>query len=355
MDIDIILTEEENRSFTDAMAKEGYACIDAAFGNIKSEEAQATGKADLLAIRALVQSKPGGFDSLNSTVRQHLEQWFSEHGAVRSAVRHWVERKKSDTSAGGSGGSLQSERMSNSATLAKGSSLPKHPFSSYNSGSNQARQSPSKGEYEYADEDSIVMPQVNTTSIAVGSRCIVADRGPGEVRWVGKIGNNLKIGVALDEMNGLNDGKVRGTRYFECPDLHGVFCKPEKVTVTHGPPPASSGAAHGKAPRSAPVAPPRANAEAARAAAKSRGTLKVGADYRGNEYLTPVVATKNPITDDEYEMPVSASTKDAPSAVTTNPITDDEYEMPVTPRTKDDYLDIKPDENGEGEGFGFDI
>lgn len=87
VEIDIILTEEEHSSFLRTMAAEGYSCIDKAFGSIKSEDATASREADLKAIRALVESKPGGFHTLNSTVKQHLERWFESIGAVRTAQR----------------------------------------------------------------------------------------------------------------------------------------------------------------------------------------------------------------------------------------------------------------------------
>ena len=68
--IDIILTEEQNASFLEAMNTEGYHAIDRAVGNIRSENATASREDDLAAIRALVLSKPGGFATLNSTVKQ---------------------------------------------------------------------------------------------------------------------------------------------------------------------------------------------------------------------------------------------------------------------------------------------
>jgi hypothetical protein len=87
VEIDVILTEAENQSFLAAMVNEGYACIDSALANIRSEAATATRKEDLKAIRAIVRSKPGAFSSLNNTVRQHLERWFVSQGAVPSAQR----------------------------------------------------------------------------------------------------------------------------------------------------------------------------------------------------------------------------------------------------------------------------
>ena len=69
VEIDVILTEEQNESFLRAMNTQGYVAIDQAVGNIKSENATATQEADLAAIRALVMSKPGGFATLNATVK----------------------------------------------------------------------------------------------------------------------------------------------------------------------------------------------------------------------------------------------------------------------------------------------
>jgi len=89
IDIEIIITEDERRSFLTAMNEEGHAAIDAAFQNIKSEEATAREPADLNAIRELVQSRPGGFEVLNQMCRKHLERWFQNQGAVKSAPRMW--------------------------------------------------------------------------------------------------------------------------------------------------------------------------------------------------------------------------------------------------------------------------
>jgi hypothetical protein len=78
--IDVVLTEEEDASFLAAMAAEGYSCIDTALRSVRSEAATATEPADLDAIRALVRKLPGGFTTLDSTVREHLHTWFEAHG-----------------------------------------------------------------------------------------------------------------------------------------------------------------------------------------------------------------------------------------------------------------------------------
>jgi Arc/MetJ-type ribon-helix-helix transcriptional regulator len=104
--IDIILTETEHESFLTAMATEGYACIDSALANIHSEAATATRQEDLMAIRALVRSKPGAFSSLDNLVRQHLHRWFESQGAIRSAER--IQAQRSSTA---DNGAVVSDRL----------------------------------------------------------------------------------------------------------------------------------------------------------------------------------------------------------------------------------------------------
>lgn len=72
-------------------------------------------------------------------------------------------------------------------------------------------------------------------SIKVGDRCEVA---PGErrgvVKFVGKadtVAPGYWVGVQLDEPLGKHDGTVKGKRYFECPLLHGLLLRPDKVKV----------------------------------------------------------------------------------------------------------------------------
>lgn len=62
-------------------------CIDKALNGVHSAKATASRTSDLDAIRALIQSKPGGFEVLDSTVKRHLSKWVEGKGAVRSAER----------------------------------------------------------------------------------------------------------------------------------------------------------------------------------------------------------------------------------------------------------------------------
>lgn len=104
MAIDVILTKEEDTSFLKDMGTEGYTCIDSAFDNIQSENATASHPEDLKAIRQLIESKPGGFATLNRVVSNRLEQWFRQHGAVKTSGR--VRRNRTHGSANNSAGSF---------------------------------------------------------------------------------------------------------------------------------------------------------------------------------------------------------------------------------------------------------
>ncbi|XP_052179888.1 tubulin-folding cofactor B-like [Diospyros lotus] len=72
-------------------------------------------------------------------------------------------------------------------------------------------------------------------NIKVGDRCQVE---PGEkrgvVKFVGRaetLGPGFWIGIQYDEPLGKHDGMVKGTRYFDCPPLHGAVVRPDKVKV----------------------------------------------------------------------------------------------------------------------------
>jgi hypothetical protein len=226
VEIDIILTESEQRDFVHAMATDGCKssrpllrllfsplhrvshptalradiCIDKALNGVHSAKATASRPSDLDAIRALIQSKPGGFEVLDSTVKRHLGHWFEGKGAVRSAerVRRSGDRNQTGDWSGGS------ERMAISPSFSHGSlSLP-HASNDY-------------------------LDVGGAEALQVGHRCTVKNRGAGVVRFVGEVKQSLRIGVALDTPSGLNDGTFGGTRYFECPGGHGVFAKPENV------------------------------------------------------------------------------------------------------------------------------
>ncbi|KAL1193955.1 Tubulin-folding cofactor B [Cardamine amara subsp. amara] len=73
------------------------------------------------------------------------------------------------------------------------------------------------------------------SDIKVGDRCQVE---PGEkrgtVKYVGRaesLGPGYWVGIQYDEPLGKHDGMVKGTRFFECPQLHGGIVRPDKVKV----------------------------------------------------------------------------------------------------------------------------
>ncbi|KAK9128942.1 hypothetical protein Syun_017739 [Stephania yunnanensis] len=72
-------------------------------------------------------------------------------------------------------------------------------------------------------------------NIQVGDRCEVE---PGEkrgiVKFVGRaetLAPGFWVGIQYDEPLGKHDGMVKGKRYFDCPPLHGVIVRPDKVKV----------------------------------------------------------------------------------------------------------------------------
>ncbi|XP_057541051.1 tubulin-folding cofactor B [Amaranthus tricolor] len=72
-------------------------------------------------------------------------------------------------------------------------------------------------------------------NIKLGDRCQVQPGDKrGVVKYVGQaqnLGPGFWIGVQYDEPLGKHDGMVKGTRYFDCPPLHGAMVRPDKVQV----------------------------------------------------------------------------------------------------------------------------
>ena len=81
-DITIILSPAQRLAFQHAVNVGGYTVVDAALDAIDSSSAKATLPGDLAAIRAIVTKLPGGFGTLDRSVRQHLQAWFESQGGV---------------------------------------------------------------------------------------------------------------------------------------------------------------------------------------------------------------------------------------------------------------------------------
>ena len=69
--------------------------------------------------------------------------------------------------------------------------------------------------------------------LAVGLKCHVDGRRSGTIRFVGEtsFASGQWVGVELNRASGLNDGSVRGQRYFSCAPKCGVFVRAERITV----------------------------------------------------------------------------------------------------------------------------
>jgi hypothetical protein len=100
--IDIVLSPKQARSFRDRINRDGTdaGAIDGALKDIKSENAQATDHADLVAIQTLIQKAAGGHATINATVREHLRQWFVSQGGINTSRRSIVTRETSAVSRG---------------------------------------------------------------------------------------------------------------------------------------------------------------------------------------------------------------------------------------------------------------
>ncbi|XP_067328262.1 CAP-Gly domain-containing linker protein 2 isoform X1 [Anolis sagrei] len=66
----------------------------------------------------------------------------------------------------------------------------------------------------------------------VGERVWVNGVKPGVIQYLGEtqFAPGQWAGVVLDDPVGKNDGSVGGVRYFECPQLQGIFTRPSKLT-----------------------------------------------------------------------------------------------------------------------------
>lgn len=94
--INIMLPPSQREAFRKAMSAGHYGEIEQVLDNVQAENATATSAADLAAIHGLVGELPGGFLSLNETVRDHLRRWFEGQGAVLTASRVQALRRSSN-------------------------------------------------------------------------------------------------------------------------------------------------------------------------------------------------------------------------------------------------------------------
>ncbi|TKA32827.1 hypothetical protein B0A50_01053 [Salinomyces thailandicus] len=72
---------------------------------------------------------------------------------------------------------------------------------------------------------------MNASSLSVGQKIELNDGRTAQVRFVGTTHFQTGdwVGVELEEATGKNDGSVKGERYFECEQGHGMFLRPAGV------------------------------------------------------------------------------------------------------------------------------
>jgi len=95
-------------------------------------------------------------------------------------------------------------------------------------GLNGVKGKENQGERTYPGPESVA-------GMKVGNRCEVnpgARRG--EIMYIGEVKELLPghwIGVKFDEPLGKNDGSVKGTRYFQCANRYGGFCRASNLQI----------------------------------------------------------------------------------------------------------------------------
>ena len=85
-------------------------------------------------------------------------------------------------------------------------------------------------------------PPPGDSQLRLGDRVVIDGVKSGVVAFIGptQFAKGPWIGIQLDKPEGKNDGSVNGVQYFECPPQHGVFTRPNKVTLQQVQPPAVS-------------------------------------------------------------------------------------------------------------------
>ena len=117
VDLDIVLAPEDRKAFNTAVNAGGYGVVDVALDGIDAAAAEAFSPVDLAAITAKVNSTPGGFDKLNTTIKRHLSRWFQQQGGIKAASHHRASLAVRPLSS--SIGSIVSQNSGNSPRLGR--------------------------------------------------------------------------------------------------------------------------------------------------------------------------------------------------------------------------------------------
>jgi CAP-Gly domain-containing linker protein 3/4 len=91
----------------------------------------------------------------------------------------------------------------------------------------------SRTEKEISADDTVVSSRtvLKALNMQLGDRVLVNGDKFGTLRFCGPtaFATGTRVGVALDQPEGKNDGTVAGVAYFRCPPDHGIFVAPSKV------------------------------------------------------------------------------------------------------------------------------
>lgn len=90
------------------------------------------------------------------------------------------------------------------------------------------------------------MPELS--NFQIGQAVELSDGRTATVQYAGSthFATGEWVGVELDTATGKNDGEVQGQRYFDCPQGHGMFIRPNVATIIDQPTPKPAGKMNGK-------------------------------------------------------------------------------------------------------------
>ena len=76
-------------------------------------------------------------------------------------------------------------------------------------------------------------PLLGDSTFEVGDRILVEGVKPGIVGFIGEtqFSRGVWAGIILDATDGKNNGSVAGVQYFQCERNHGLFTRPQKLTL----------------------------------------------------------------------------------------------------------------------------
>ena len=236
--LSIILAPEDRADFRSAIKQKGYGVVDQVLDQIDAESATAFSPVDLDSIRKKILATNGGFDRINSTVKQRLGMWFEAQGGIRTAAgdafgsRHGHSTPQANRGSMGppSSSATPGPEDDGNGHIAEGGAI----FASPSASAHGLAQTSSNSVRSHSREDhhGTYGRALTTSKFCVEDR--VTARGyscAGTVKFVGvhHIDGKDRIGIALDDPIGKNNGTVRGHAYFHCSPGHGLLILPGRL------------------------------------------------------------------------------------------------------------------------------